>query len=185
MEEAVTIITRLLEGQTVTFSGRHYTIAELPPSVLPVQQPRPPLMIGAGGPRMLAFAASHADIVSVVMSSRREGGLLMDVETAAIASKIERVRDAAGDRFDQIELNVLLQGVFVTDDRQAAAEELAIAWETPAATLLDSPYLLCGTLDEIVSTLQQRRDQLGISYISVFDLHWDALNPIVERLAET
>jgi probable F420-dependent oxidoreductase len=183
MEEAVAIINRLLEGETVTFAGQHYTINELPPSLLPVQQPRPPLMIGAGGPRMLAFAARHADIVSIVMSSRREGGLMMDINTATVAEKIARVREAAGERFDRIELNVLLQGVYVTNDRQAAAEELAVVWETPATMLLDSPYLLLGTVDEIVAILQQRREELGISYYSVFDRHSEAINPVVERLA--
>lgn len=185
MEEAVAIITRLLEGETVTFSGQHYTIDELPPSLLPVQRPRPPLLIGAGGPRMLSFAARHADIVGVVMSSRREGGLVMDIDTAAVAGKIARIREAAGERFKQIELNVLLQGVHVTDDQQAVAEELGAAWETPAALLLNSPYLLFGTVDEVAATIQQRREQLGISYYSVFDRHSEALNPIVARLAGT
>lgn len=77
------------------------------------------------------------------------------------------------------------EGVFVTDDRQAAAEELSTSWETPAASLLDSPYLLFDTADEIAESLQQRRELLGISYISVFDRHWEALNPDVEWLART
>jgi len=185
LEEAVAIITRLLEGETVTFAGRHYTIDDLPADPRPVQQPRPPIMLGVGGPRLLTFAARHADIVSVVMSSRREGGLVMDMDTATVAGKVALVRRAAGERFAQLELNVLLQGVFATDNPQAAAEELSSSWETPAATLLDSPYLLFGTVDEIVATLQQRRVQLGISYITVFDRDWDALNPVVERLAGT
>ncbi len=185
MEEAVTIITRLLEGETVTFHGQHYTINELPPSVVPVQQPRPPLMIGAGGPRMLAFAAEHAEIVSVVFTSRREGGLALDFDTASVAAKIDRVREAAGDRIDQIELNTLLQGVFSADQRDAAANDLSSALDTPADAFFDSPYFLFGSSDEIVETLQRRRQELGISYYSVFDRHWETLNPVVERLAGT
>ncbi len=185
LEEAVEIITRLLEGETVTFAGRHYAIDDLPADPRPVQQPRPPIMLGVGGPRLLAFAARHAEIVSVVMSSRREGGLVMDMDTATVADKIALVRGAAGDRFAQLEINVLLQGVFVTDDPRAVAEEMSADWETPAVTLPDSPYLLFGTVDEIVDTLQQRREQLDISYITVFDRDWEALNPVVERLAGT
>jgi probable F420-dependent oxidoreductase len=185
MEEAVEIIERLLRGETVTFAGKHYTINDLPPSVLPVQKPRPPLMIGAGGPRMLAFAAQHAEIVSVVFSSRREGGLALDFDTASVAAKIARVRDAAGDRFARIELNVLLQGVFSADERQAASEEWSAAMEMPPTAFFDSPYFLFGSPDEIADTLQRRRANLGISYYSVFDRHWEALNPVVERLSGT
>ena len=183
MEEAVSIIIRLLEGESVTFTGQHYSIDDLAPSVLPVQQPRPPLMIGAGGPRMLTFAAHHADIVSVVFSSRREGGLMLDLDTVAVAGKIARVRKAAGDRFTQIELNVLLQGVFSADERQAASEEWSAAMELPPAAFFDSPYFLFGSADEIAATIQHRREELGISYYSVFDRHAEALNPVVERLA--
>ena len=185
MEEAVEIITKLLAGETVTFSGQHYSIEALPPSILPVQQPRVPLMIGAGGPRMLAFAAQHADIVSVVFSSRREGGLALDFDTASVAAKIARVREAAGDRIDQVELNTLLQGVFSADERDSASEEWSAATEMPPAAFFDSPYFLFGSTEEIVATIQRRRDELGISYYSVFDRHWETLNPVVERLAGT
>jgi probable F420-dependent oxidoreductase len=183
MEEAVQIITQLLEGKTVTFAGKHYTIDELPPSVLPVQQPRPPLMIGAGGPRLSAFAARHADIFSVVFSSKREGGLALDFDSASVAAKIAHVREAAGNRFDQIELNTLLQGVFSATERDSAASDLSAALNTPGEVFFDSPYFLFGSTDEIADTLLRRRDDLGITYYSVFDRHWETLSPVVERLA--
>jgi probable F420-dependent oxidoreductase len=185
LEEAVAIVKGLLAGETVTFDGDHYQISELPGTPLPVQRPRPPLLIGGGGPRMLALAAREAEIVSVVMSSRQEGGLRLDIDTATVAGKIERVREAAGDRFEQIELNVLLQTVTTTDDRQAAAEALSAAWEIPTVMLLDSPYTLIGSVDEMVETLQRQRKELGITYVSVFERHWEAFNPVVERLAGT
>ena len=185
LEEAVPIIKGLLAGETVSFAGEHYQIDGLPGVPAAVQRPHIPLLIGAGGPRLLSFAAREADIVSVVMRARREGGLALDIDTAAVAAKITRIRSAAGDRLSQIELNVLLQGVFVTDDPQAAADELSQRWEIPAGSLLDSPYLLFGTVDEIVERHQQRRAQLGISYISVFDRDWAAFHPVVARLAGT
>jgi len=183
MEEAVEIIIRLLRGETVTFSGTHYTVTDLPPSILPAQQPHVPLMIGAGGPRMLAFAAKHADIVSTVFTSRREGGLELDFDTASVAAKVERVRATAGERFDQIELNTLLQGVFTAELRDAAVNDLSAAMNTAPEVFFDSPYFLFGSPDEIADTLERRRDELGITYYSVFDRHWEALSPVVERLA--
>jgi probable F420-dependent oxidoreductase len=64
--EAASIITALLSGETVTFGGVHYGIDSLSLPITPVQRPRPPLLIGGGGPRMLALAARHADIVGIL-----------------------------------------------------------------------------------------------------------------------
>jgi F420-dependent oxidoreductase-like protein len=60
-EEAVQIVDRLLRSEEVTFVGKHYALhqAEFRPG--PVQKPRPPLTIGAHGPRMLKICAQYAD----------------------------------------------------------------------------------------------------------------------------
>jgi F420-dependent oxidoreductase-like protein len=60
-EEAVQIVDRLLRSEVVTFEGKHYALrqAEFRPG--PVQKPRPPMTIGAHGPRMLKLCAQYAD----------------------------------------------------------------------------------------------------------------------------
>ena len=80
------------------------------------------------------------------------------------------VRDAAGDRFEQIELNVLIQFVVQTDDRHASAAELAAVFGgiTPEF-VLDSPFVLLGTHEQMAETLTERQQRFGVSYWTVFD----------------
>lgn len=178
LEESVRIIKALLRGETVSFQGEHYTIDELPGFPKPVQQPLPILM-GAGGPRMLDFAAREADIIGVAPPALPEGGIKLAVEADSVERQIDRIRAAAGERFDDIELNILQQRVIVTDDRQAAAEELAGQWEKPAADLLESPHVLIGTHAQMADDLRQRRERFGFSYITVFERDLEAFAPVI------
>jgi hypothetical protein len=47
----------------------------------------------------------------------------------------------------------------------------------------ETPYLLIGTVDEIVAILQSRRDRWGISYVVVFEWDMEAFSPVVARLS--
>ena len=60
-EEAVEIIDRLMRSEEVSFEGRYYTLANAEFRPGPLQKPRPPLTIGAHGPRMLRLCAKYAD----------------------------------------------------------------------------------------------------------------------------
>ncbi len=51
--------------------------------------------------------------------------------------------------------------------------------------VLESPYVLIGTVDEICETLRQRRESYGVSYLTVFDRDLEIFGPVVERLAGT
>ncbi len=186
--EAVAIVKGLLAGERATFKGRYYAIAGLEGRPLPVQRPHPPIVIGGGGRRMLTLAAREASIVGLVPGARRDGGGLdrADFTAAAMLQKIAWVREAAGDRLDSLELHTLIQAVVVTSDRQAAADQLATRFGGIARdVVLESPYVLLGTAAEICKTLRPRRDQYGISYITVFDRDAEAFAPIVASLTST
>ena len=187
MAEAVTIVKGLLAGEPVHFTGRHYTIAGLRGTPTPIQRPHPPLVIGGGGQRLLSLAAREASIVSLVPRARRDGGGLDrgDFGEAAFRQKIEWVRAAAGDRLAALELHTLIQAVVVTDRRAIAAEQLATRFKIGPELVLESPYVLCGTVEEICETLRQRRQTHGISYVTVFDRDLEVFAPVVERLAAT
>jgi hypothetical protein len=98
--------------------------------------------------------------------------------------RLRLVREAAGDRYEQLQLNALVQRVVVTDNRRQAAEELARRW-TPLspAEVLASPYVLVGTIEQQVEDLQARRERWGLSYYVVFEPYVDAFAPVVARLA--
>lgn len=59
--EVVEIIDQLLRNPESTYEGHYYQLKGTVMNPLPIQKPRPPLMIGANGPRMLKIAARYAD----------------------------------------------------------------------------------------------------------------------------
>ena len=187
LAEAVTIIKGLCTGESVTFAGRYYHVTGHHLFPLPVQRPYPPLLIGGNGRRLLTLAAKEADIVGLTGFTLRRGGTEPDFsgwKVAGINERLQLIREAAGDRYDRLELNALVQRVVVTDDRRQAAEELARRWtQLRPEEILQSPYVLIGTVDQLVEDLQVRRERWGISYYVIFEPYTDAFAPVVARLA--
>lgn len=187
LEEAVRLIKRLLSEAPITVTGTHYpvTYRNLPGLPKSVQQPHPPILLGGGGPRLLALAAREADIVSIVLRSRADGSGLdrTDFTAASMARKVAQVQAAAGDRWTTLELSTLIQRVVVTDDPYPVATQLGERFGLPPEQVLESPYILLGTVAQLCEVLQARREQYGLSYIVVFEPGMDAFAPVVARLA--
>ena len=188
LAEAVVIIRRLLAGEQVTFAGRHYRVSGHVIAPLPVQKPHPPILIGGKGPRLLTLAAQQADIVGLTGMTFRRGGTELDNSGwtgSAVNECIALIRAAAGEeRFARLELNALVQRVVVSDDRRGAVEALNRVWpRLSAADILENPYLLVGTVDQIVEDLCARRARWGISYYVVHEPYMDVFAPVVLRLA--
>jgi hypothetical protein len=105
-------------------------------------------------------------------------------KVAGVEARMQLVRETAGDRYAQLELNALVQRVVVTDDRRQAAEELANRWpQLSPEEVLRSPYVLIGTVDQMVEDLQARRERWGISYYVIFEPYMDTFAPVIARLA--
>jgi probable F420-dependent oxidoreductase len=188
-EEAVQVVQGLLRTDgPFNFHGEHYEVIGHTLTPRPVQQPGPPLIIGGGGRRVLSFAAQHADIVSINVNLRAGTG---GVETAADATpdrtrtKVGWVKDAAGARFDDLELNSLIGFVMITDDAAGLAGQMAPAFGLDPADALHVPLALIGTLDEMAEELEWRRAEYGISYWSIESEAWETLAPVVSKLAGT
>jgi probable F420-dependent oxidoreductase len=186
MEEAVAVIKGLWGDGPLTFAGRYYTITAMDGWPKPVQRPHPPVFIGGGGARLLRFSAREADIVGILARALPDGGqdLSWDSE-AVLAEKVGWVREAAGARFDQLELAALIWQVVVTDDRRAAAESVAAARGLTPAQVLASPYFLLGSVEQIVERLLAQRERHGLSYLTVYPDDVEAFAPVVARLAGT
>ncbi|MGI8586481.1 MAG: TIGR03621 family F420-dependent LLM class oxidoreductase [Chloroflexia bacterium] len=184
LEEALHIIKAIFTGDDVSFAGEHYTVTGLSVYPKPVQQPHPPILIGGGGRRILELAAREADIVGFGAKARAEGvSGLESLSAAATAQKIAWVREAAGDRFDALELNLLVFAVEQTDNPQAAAAKFGQEAGMSAAEALDSPHLFFGTIESMAEDLHRLREKFGFSYIVVQEGNMDATVPIVARLA--
>jgi probable F420-dependent oxidoreductase len=188
-EEAVRVVQGLLRTDgPFSFHGEHYEVLGHTLTPRPVQRPGPPLIIGGGGRRVLTFAAQHADIVSINVNLHAGTG---GVETAADATpertrtKVAWVKEAAGDRFDDLELNSLIGFVMITDDAAGLAAQMAPAFGIDPADALHVPLALIGTLDEMTEELEWRRAEYGISYWSIESDSWETLGPVVSKLAGT
>lgn len=183
LEEAIPLIKRMWTEENVTAQGRFYNVSALSLLPRPVQAPHPPVMVGGGGQRILSLAARHADIVALNPRATREGTSdPRDITAVTTTQKLAWVRDAAGEHFRDLELNVVVLRVVPTDDREAAAHQLARDLHLTAAEVLDSPHLLLGTVDEMAETLRQRRGRYGISYITVTEDGLEPFAPVIARL---
>ena len=113
------------------------------------------------------------------------------VETAPNASpqstleKVAWVKEAAGERFDDIELNCLIGFAIITDDRQKILDAMAPTFGVDPSDAVHVPVVLIGTIEQMVDELQWRREEYGISYFSIEADCWEALAPVVARLAGT
>ena len=189
-EEAIQIIKKLFGDEPINFTGSYYTISNLKPLLKSTQRPHPPILIGGGSRRMLSIAAREADIVSVNVQTTAEGSLDLRSFTAdATDQKMKLIRQAAGERFETLELNILVLAIDITNNRQAAAQKLASEWDfdlekISIPELLESPHFLFGSEEEIIEDLQRRRERYGISYFTIFgEEHIETFAPVVARLA--
>jgi len=185
LTEAVHLLKRIFtEEPPVSFAGAHYTVDDLVCPPRPVQQPHPPFLIGGGGPRLLAVAAREADIVGITTRARRDGSKdTTDLTAAATAQKIAWIREAAGDRFAALELNIVVGDVVPTEDVPGEAAKLAARYGVSVEDILNSPQILLGSVAEMAERLEERRARFGFSYIVVTEPNMEALAPVVARLA--
>jgi probable F420-dependent oxidoreductase len=185
LAESVEILRRLLDGESVTHDGEHYRLDDV--RTLRSCQDHVPLLVGVNGKRALAHAARHADIIGLTMLGRTlEDGQRHEArwDSKRIDATIDYIREQAGGRWEQLEINVLVQAVIVTDDRRKAAEQ--VSSRVPGLSIddaLSAPFLAIGTHDDIADHLEACRNRWGISYFSVRDL--DGFAPVIHRLRHT
>jgi hypothetical protein len=82
-----------------------------------------------------------------------------------------------------LELSTLLQRLVITDHVRDAARDLADQWQISLEVALDCPWVLFGSVDQIVDTLRDRRERFGLSYWVVPGWYMDEFAPVVARLA--
>ncbi|MCA9863870.1 MAG: TIGR03621 family F420-dependent LLM class oxidoreductase [Thermomicrobiales bacterium] len=184
LEESLQLLTLLFTGEPVTFQGAFYQVDGLVLPPVPVQRPRPPFVIGGGSRKILTLAGKYADIVGITNRALPDGAKdLEDLTAEAMERKVGWVRDGAGARFPDIELNMICGRVVVTDDREAAAAQLAGQLPLSVEQILDAPAILIGSVDEIVATLKARRERFGVSNIVIVEPMMEAFAPVVAQLA--
>lgn len=181
--ETLEITRRLFAGERVTHAGPHYPLAGA--RLAPLPEVAPPVMVGGGGPRVLRLAARHAQIVGLLAQFDRHGRPMLQQGTeAATAHKVEIVRRAAGDRFGQLELNVLVvDAALAGAERPLGRSAVALLKGAGAGLVGGSPYVLYGTVGQLREALERRRAELGISYYIWSARHLETMAPLVAALA--
>jgi probable F420-dependent oxidoreductase len=150
---------------------------------------QPPLLIAGNSDGVLDLAAKHADIAGFAGLRQKRGeapGTFELDDADAMDGRVAFFRERAGARASDVEFNMLVQRVRITDDRRAAAEEWRAALDQPELDLeplFEAPQLLLGSVDEIVEQLQGHRARYGFSYITVFEAELEKFAPIVRELS--
>lgn len=193
LKEAVTVLKGCFADGPFSFNGEHYTITDYDARPKPVQRPHPPFMIGGGVQTTLAYAANAADVVGLAprMLSGGRGADPASLTLAATAEKVRWVREAAGDRFADLSLDVFPHGwkSGVTADPRTEAARFAdhltgrTEVDLSVDDLLESPHFWVGTVDSLVEKLQRLRAEFGINSFTLGDI--DQFAPVVGRLSGT
>ena len=151
-------------------------------------QDPPPLIIGGGARRVLSIAGREAQIVGhQPLDPQRAGRRRRGPNGAAEETdrKLAWVREAAGDRYDDLELNMLQFAGIVTDDRQGTAEMMAPLFGLPPDELDTYPHACIGSVEEIVESLQARRERWDVSYLVFQGDTMEPMAPVVAALRDT
>jgi probable F420-dependent oxidoreductase len=171
LRETVLALRTLFGGDPLTTDGPHLRLKDH--FVVPRPNPdrRIPLLIGGNGDRLLTLGAEQADIVSFTgFSPDLEGhNERTHFSRRGLSDRVTLVRKAAADRADPPELNVLLQMLTITEDREYLAQTMSQRQGQSMIELLTCPFLAFGTVEEICAQITRLRDDFGITYVTVFD----------------
>lgn len=137
--------------------------------------PKPTLLIGGSGDRMLRLAAEHADIIGFPGSGFTDHGRRMYLTGVdEIAERVAFTREALGPRAAEVEFNFLAQLVEERLDPDHPLVQGRNADDLPAA-LIGSPR---GIADRLLGL----RERFGFSYITVLERNLTKLAPVIELL---
>jgi len=184
--EAATLVRRLTSTEEPVHSaGRFYSVEGLPGGPLGPQRPLP-LLVGAGGPRMLRTAAGVADIVSLARSmaagpTPMDGA--RDATRTATVRKVLALREAAGPRFDELEVNILVTLCEIGPHGGGAVARFAADHGLSEREARDTPQHLVGDTGDVVDQLYERREAYALSYVVVREEDADVFAPVVDKLA--
>jgi probable F420-dependent oxidoreductase len=188
LAEAVAVLKGCFGDGPFSFEGQYYRITQHDGGPKPIQRPHPPFLIGGGGRKTLTLAAREAQIVGLAPRIRRPRNP-HSLTWEATAEKIGWIREAAGERFEKLTLNVYPTAIepIVTDHARPEARRVADLLAARGGEqltedeVLASPHLFIGSLAGFEEKFEALRSELGISSIMVGVA--GPLDSVVERLA--
>ena len=185
MIDYVTLARQCFEGQELDMATEHVTAHGMAAVPASPQPGGPKIMMGGGAKRVLTTCGQMADIVSINFNNKagKIGEVGLASSTAEMTEqKIGWIRDGAGDRFDDIEIEIGGYFAAVTDQTAATVEMMGKAMGMDAETMAAHPHALIGSVDEICDTIRERRERYGISYVTVSQQNMAMFAPVVAQL---
>ena len=186
-EEALHVIKQCFTGEKFTYHGEHYRMTDYSSFPKPAQA-HVPILIGGGGKRVLSIAAREADIIGV-NPNLRAGEIGLEAATDSLAEQTDKkigwIREAAGKRIDDIEIQMRFFICSITEDRMGLANVIAPSFGVSAEEALNSGAALVGSETEVMEQLHERRERWGLSYVIVGDENIDEFAPVVAKLTGT
>ncbi|MHB8328841.1 MAG: TIGR03621 family F420-dependent LLM class oxidoreductase [Acidimicrobiales bacterium] len=185
LDEAIAVMKALWSGHC-EHAATHYTVSVTEGAPAPFRRPGPLLLVGGGSKGVLSIAGRQADIVG--LNPRLTEGFVGPESLASMAPyhydrRLTWVREAAGGRFSEIEIQCLTFFVRVVSNGEEVLEDTARLFRMPVEEAADVPLALIGTVDEIAESLENRRRRWGMSYWVVHEAELEAFAPVVAKLA--
>lgn len=187
LAEFTEVAARLLQGETVTFAGRHFTLHESRLDGLPASG-RVRLTVGGGHPRVLRAGARHADVVALGGLGRTlADGHRHEARFAAAHMRrwLRVIREEADRAGRAPVIEVLVHFVRATDDRDAAVEE--VSQDFPSASAEDvatTPFALIGSPQQMATQIRTQARELGITSYVVREPAVPALERVLPLLTQ-
>ena len=157
-------------------AGRRVEYLEHVASYLKNHRPSVPILIAGNGDRLLTVAARHADIIGLTGANPHGFG-------DALAERINFVRDAAGDRFAELELDLAITAV--PADNSGMPDLSLTRRYAPTLTdeeMLELPAVLSGSPRDMADALRGYRETYGLTSFTVQEIHVESFAKVIAEL---
>jgi probable F420-dependent oxidoreductase len=168
LKETIQVMKQLFTEEMVNFNGKYYTITEMKGNIRPIQKPHVPILVAGAGERMLKLAAREADIIAIGSKITAHG---VDPTDATLEQKIAWIKEAAGQRFADLELSQTIYDLEITDSEAPVSQ--TGGWSIPKRLL---------TTEQAVVYLLEQRERYGFSYLQVSAGQLENFAPVLAQL---
>lgn len=169
LEETIQLMKLLFTEEVVNFRGKYYTVTGLKGNIRPAQKPHMPILVAGAGKQLLKLAAREADIIAIGSKISTQG---TDPTDATMEQKIGWIKEAAGERFTDLELSQTIFDMEITDSETPLSSQ-AGGWFVPKR-----PF----TIEQAITHLLEQRDRYGFSYLQVSTQQMENFAPVLTQL---
>ena len=169
LEETLQVMKQLFTEERVNFAGTYYTITNMRGYPRPIQKPYMPILVAGAGEKMLKLAAREANIIAIGSRITAQG---FDPADATLEQKLAWIKEAAGERFANLELSQTIYDMEITDSESPSQQ-------AGGPPIPKRPI----TTAQAVEQLLGQRERYGFSYLQVYEGQMENFAPVVARLA--